>query len=135
MANLKSSLTKWSPVIQSVMRIIIALLFIEHGTEKLFSFPVGIEGITISAFSLLWFAAVLEFLGGLLLLLGLFTRPAAFILAGEMASAYFIAHAPKSFWPIVNQGELAILYCFVFLYLAFAGGGKWSLDRALRKID
>jgi len=117
------------------MRIIIALLFIEHGTEKLFSFPVGIEGITISAFSLLWFAAVLEFLGGLLLLLGLFTRPAAFILAGEMASAYFIAHAPKSFWPIVNQGELAILYCFVFLYLAFAGGGKWSLDRALRKID
>ena len=117
------------------MRIFIALLFIEHGTQKLFSFPVGIEGVTISAFSLLWFAAVLEFLGGLLLLFGLFTRPAAFIVSGEMASAYFMAHAPKSFWPIVNQGELAIAYCFVLLFLAFAGGGKWSLDHAIRKID
>jgi putative oxidoreductase len=135
MANLKSFLTKWSPVIQSIMRIVIALLFVEHGAQKLFGFPIGIEGFTFSLFSLLGLATILEFFGGLLVFLGLFTRPAAFILSGEMASAYFIAHAAKSFWPIVNQGELAIAYCFVFLFFAFAGGGKWSLDRALRKVD
>jgi len=135
MANLKSFVAKWSPVVQSIMRIVIALLFVEHGAQKLFGFPVAIEGFTLSLFSLLGLAAILEFFGGLFVLLGLFTRPVAFILSGEMATAYFIAHAPKSFWPVVNQGELAIAYCFVFLYLAFAGGGPWSLDRALRKID
>jgi putative oxidoreductase len=135
MANLKSFVAKWSPVVQSIMRIVIALLFVEHGAQKLFGFPVAIEGFTLSLFSLLGLAAILEFFGGLFVLLGLFTRPVAFILSGEMATAYFMAHAPKNFWPVVNQGELAIAYCFVFLYLAFAGGGPWSIDRALRKID
>lgn len=135
MADLKSFITKWSPVIQSIMRIVIALLFMEHGAQKLFGFPASMEGGTVALFSLTGLAGVLEFFGGFLLLLGLFTRPVAFILSGEMANAYFIAHAPLSFWPIVNQGELAIVYCFVFLYFAFAGGGSLSLDRALRKID
>ncbi len=135
MANLKSVVVKWSPVVQCIMRIVIALLFMEHGAQKLFGFPVAMEGFTLSLFSLLGLAAVLEFFGGLLVLFGLFTRPVAFILSGQMAAAYFMAHAPKSFWPIVNQGELAILYCFVFLFLAFAGAGPWSLDRALRKVD
>jgi putative oxidoreductase len=135
MADIKSFVAKWTPGVQSILRIIIALLFMEHGAQKLFGLPVAMEGFTLSLFSLLGLAAILEFFGGLLLLLGLFTRPVAFILSGQMAAAYFIAHAPKSFWPVVNQGELAIVYCFVFFYLAFAGGGPWSLDRALRKID
>ncbi|OHD71035.1 MAG: DoxX family protein [Spirochaetes bacterium RBG_16_49_21] len=135
MADLKSFVAKWSPVVHSIMRIMIALLFMEHGAQKLFGLPVAMEGFTLSLFSLLGLAAILEFFGGLFVLVGLFTRPVAFILSGQMATAYFMAHAPKSFWPVVNQGELAIIYCFVFLYLAFAGGGSWSLDRALRKID
>src|SRR3990172_2809101 len=134
MADLKSFVAKWSPVVHSIMRIMIALLFMEHGAQKLFGLPVAMEGFTLSLFSLLGLAAILEFFGGLFVLVGLFTRPVAFILSGQMATAYFMAHAPKSFWPVVNQGELAIIYCFVFLYLAFAGGGSWSLDRALRKI-
>jgi putative oxidoreductase len=117
------------------MRIVIALLFIEHGAQKLFGFPVAIEGFSLSLFSLLGLAAILEFFGGLFVLLGLFTRSVAFILSGEMAFAYFKAHALRSFWPVVNQGELAIVYCFVFLFFAFAGGGPWSLDRVMRKID
>ena len=96
MANLKSFVAKWSPVMQSILRIVIALLFVEHGAQKLFGFPVAIEGFTLSLFSLLGLAAILEFFGGLFVLLGLFTRPVAFILSGEMATAYFMAHAPKT---------------------------------------
>jgi putative oxidoreductase len=135
MADLKSIVTKWSPLVQSIMRIVIAFLFLEHGAQKLFGFPVAREGFTLSLFSLVGLAGILEFFGGLLILFGLFTRPVAFILSGEMAVAYFMVHAPKGFWPIVNQGELAILYCFVFFYLAFAGGGSFSIDRAIHKVD
>lgn len=138
MSDLKSIINKWSPLVLSIMRIVIGLLFIEHGTQKLFAFPAAMEmlnGGTVSLPSVLGFAAILEFVGGLLILLGLFTRPVAFILSGQMAVAYFMVHAPMSFWPALNHGELAIIYCFIFLYLVFAGGGTISLDRSLRKID
>ncbi len=135
MENLKSFVAKWSPVVQSIMRIVIGLLFLEHGAQKLFGLPVAMEGFTLSLFSLVGLSAILEFFGGLLVFLGLFTRPVAFILSGEMAVAYFMVHAPKSFWPVVNQGELAIVYCFVFLFFAFNGGGQLSLDRTVRKMD
>ena len=138
MSDLKSFVTKWSPVVQSIMRIIIALLFMEHGAQKLFAFPAAMDslnGQTVPLLSLLGFAAVLELVGGLFIFLGLFTRPVAFILSGQMASAYFMVHAPMGFWPVLNHGELAVIYCFIFFYLAFAGGGTMSLDRLLRKID
>jgi putative oxidoreductase len=105
-----------------------ALLFMAHGTQKLFAWPVGEPQPTVPLFSLMGLAGVLETFGGLLLALGLFTRPVAFVLAGEMAVAYFMAHAPRGFWPILNKGEPAVLFCFLFLYLAAAGGGPWSLD-------
>jgi putative oxidoreductase len=113
----------------SVLRLITALLFLQHGMQKLFGFPPPPNGAGPAAFSLLWCAGILEFVGGLLLIVGLFTRPVAFILSGEMAFAYFMAHAPRGFFPALNGGDAAILYCFVFLYLAAAGGGAWSLDR------
>jgi putative oxidoreductase len=106
-----------------------ALLFMAHGTMKLLGFPAS-DNPGPALFSLMGFAGVLELVGGLLLVLGLFTRPVAFILAGEMAFAYFMAHAPQSFFPIVNRGESAVLFCFVFLYLAAAGAGPWSVDAA-----
>ncbi len=106
-------------------------MFTMHGTQKWLSFPVPPAKPTV-LWSLSGAAGVLEFAGGLLLLFGLFTRPVAFVLSGLMAFAYFIAHAPNGFWPIVNRGELAVMYCFVFLYLAAAGGGPLSLDRVLR---
>lgn len=120
---------RWQPRLLSLLRIATALLLLQHGTAKLLGFPhVGMfNGMRF--LSLLGAAGVLEFAGGLLLLLGLWTRPVAFILSGEMAFAYFLVHAPKSFFPILNQGELAALYCFVLLYLAAAGGGAWSLMR------
>lgn len=121
--------TTWSPRLLSVMRIVIAFLFMQHGGQKLFDFPVAKAGPALELFSLMGLAGALELFGGLLLLLGLFSRPVAFVLSGQMAVAYFMAHAPRGFWPIANQGELAVLYCFVFLYLAAAGGGPWSLDR------
>lgn len=123
-------MTVWAPRMLAVLRIVLALLFIEHGTQKLFSFPVPPPFPNPAAFSLLWFAAVLEVGGGVLVLIGLFTRPVAIVLAGEMAVAYFMAHAPRGFFPAVNGGEGAILFCFVFLYLAAAGAGAWSADRA-----
>jgi putative oxidoreductase len=128
MVDLNSFYVQWSPRILSILRIVTAILFIEHGTFKLFNYPLIREADTPPLLSLLGIAGLLEFFGGLLILLGLFTRPTAFILAGEMAVAYFLAHAPHAFWPAVNRGELAALYCFVFLYLAVAGGGSWSLD-------
>ncbi len=122
--------TVWAPRALAVMRIVVALLFIEHGTQKLFSFPSTPPVGNPPLFALLWFAAVLEAGGGLLVALGLFTRPVAFLLSGEMAVGYFMDHAPRGFFPVLNGGEGAILYCFVFLYLAAAGAGAWSLDRA-----
>ena len=120
---------EWTPRLLSVLRIVAALLFLEHGTQKLFGSPVPANGAGPAAFSLIWFAAVLELVGGLLLLVGLFTRPVAFVLSGEMAVAYWMAHAPRSPFPVANGGDAAILFCFVFLYLAAAGGGAWAADR------
>ena len=124
-------LTRWSPHMLAVLRIVTALLFIEHGTQKLFGFPAG--GPPQSALlSLDGVAGLLELAGGLLILIGLFTRPVAFVLSGFMAVAYFMGHAPKSFFPVNNGGDDAILYCFVFLYLVFAGAGAWSVDESRR---
>lgn len=122
----------WTGRVLSVLRIMTAALFLEHGTSKLFGFPPSpfpVPGL----FSLIGASAILEGVGGLLLLLGLFTRPTAFILCGEMAVAYFLVHAPQGFFPMLNHGEGAIQYCFVFLYLIFAGAGPWSLDALLRE--
>lgn len=119
----------WQPRLLSLLRIVTALLLLQHGTAKLIGFPHVAMFDNIRLLSLVGVAGVLEFAGGVLLFLGVFTRPVAFILSGEMAVAYFIAHAQKSFFPILNGGELAVLYCFVLLYLAAAGGGEWSFAR------
>jgi putative oxidoreductase len=131
MSDISAFWSKRSAVLLSILRIVAAFLFMQHGMQKLLGFP-GAGDRKVELMSLMGFAGCLELIGGGLLLLGLFTRPLAFVLAGEMAFAYFIAHAPQSFWPILNHGEDAVLYCFVFLYLSAAGGGPWSLDRALR---
>lgn len=128
-AELNSFYSKWTPRLLSILRVVVALLFIEHGSQKLFGFPVPLG--TGSLPPMLLVAGVLEFFGGLLILFGLFTRPVAFLLSGEMAVAYFTSHAPQGFFPLQNMGELAALYCFVFLFLAVAGGGVWSLDNLL----
>lgn len=122
----------WTARVLSVLRIVTALLFMEHGTSKLFGFPPSPFPVH-SLMSLIGVSAVLEAVGGGLLVLGLFTRPVAFILCGEMAVAYFMAHAPHSFFPLLNKGDSAIQFCFVFLYLVFAGPGPWSLDALLHK--
>lgn len=127
-------LNSWSPRILSVLRIIIGFLFIWHGSQKLFGFPPSQGGGDGGGIVLV--AGILEFFGGgVLFLLGLFTRPVAFILSGLMAVAYFMVHASGGFLPIVNHGELAVVYCFVFLYFIFSGGGSWSLDRLIWKRD
>lgn len=127
-------LDKFSPQLLSVLRIVSALLFIAHGTSKLFGFPpTEMFAAAPQPMTLMWFAGVLETFGGALLLIGLFTRPVAFILSGMMAAAYWMAHAPQAFYPIQNGGDAAILFCFVFLYIAAAGGGSWSADRLLLK--
>jgi putative oxidoreductase len=130
--NIHELETVWAPRVLSILRIVAALIFMEHGTQKLLGFPPG-DRPQPELFSLIGLAGVLELFGGILLVLGLFTRPVAFILSGEMAVAYWMAHAPQSFFPIVNGGDSAILYCFVFLYLAVAGGGAWSLDNVRRE--
>lgn len=117
----------WSPRLLSVLRIVVGFLYMAHGTSKLFNYP-GHMGY-IPLFSLIGIAGILEVAGGWLILFGLFTRPVAFLLSGEMAFAYFIVHAQKGFWPLLNHGEPAVLYCFIFLYFAAAGGGPWALDR------
>ena len=122
----------WSPRLLSVLRIMTALLFLQHGTAKFFGFPHVAMFDNLQFVSLLGAAGLLELVGGVLILIGLFTRPVAFILSGFMAVAYFMAHAPQGFYPLQNQGELAVLYCFVFLYFAAAGGGEWSVDAARR---
>lgn len=124
--------TGWAPYVQSVLRIVVAFLFIAHGTQKLFAFPVAEPRDPVPLVSLLGLAALLETLGGLLLLVGLFTRPVAFLVSGEMAVAYFMAHVPRGFWPLLNGGEPAVLFCFVWLYLAAAGPGPWSVDALWR---
>lgn len=120
----------WAPVLLSILRIVTAFLFMQVGTAKLFAFPGAIlpGGATAPAGSLPWVAGVLETFGGLLVLIGLFTRPIAFLLSGEMAVAYFLVHAPRGFWPVLNQGASAALYAFLFLYLSAAGAGPWSAD-------
>lgn len=128
MTTTNPSLALRAPRMLSVLRIVAALIFLEHGTQKLFGFPPPMNGVQPAMYSMLWFAAVLELVGGLLLLVGLFTRPVAFVLSGEMAAAYWIAHAPRSPFPAVNGGDAAILYCFVFLYFAVAGAGAWAVD-------
>lgn len=123
------NLGRYAPHALALLRIIAALLFIQHGTMKLFGFPVtGSGGGAAGLSALMLLAALIETIGGLLLLFGFLTRPAAFILSGEMAVAYFMAHAPRGFFPLANGGDLAILFCFVFLYLFFAGPGAWSVD-------
>jgi putative oxidoreductase len=119
---------RWSPYLLSALRIATAFTFISHGTQKLFGYPALEPRDPVSLVSLLGLAAVLELVGGSLVLLGLFTRTIAFLLAGEMAFAYFMAHAPRHFWPILDGGEVVVLFCFVWLFLAAAGPGRWSLD-------
>jgi putative oxidoreductase len=133
MTNSSSFCAKVSPVLLSIMRIAVGLLFVSHGAQKLLGYPAGGQRVE-HLMTLMGLAAILELVGGALILLGLLTRPAAFILSGEMAVAYFKVHASNGsgFWPIQNHGELAVLYCFVFLYLAAAGAGPISVD-ALRK--
>lgn len=121
-------LEKYRPQLLAVLRVVAALLFMEHGTAKLFAFPVPQPGVPDPLPTMLLIAAIIEVAGGALIALGLFTRLAAFIAAGEMAAAYFIAHFSRGFWPVANMGDAAILFCFVFLYISAAGPGAWSLD-------
>ncbi len=120
----------WAPQLLSVLRIVAAFLFIQVGTAKLFAFPGAVMpgGGTAPIGSLAGIAGLLETVGGGLLILGLFTRPVAFVLSGEMAVAYFYGHAPQGFWPVLNMGTDAVLYCFLWLYFSAAGPGPWSLD-------
>jgi putative oxidoreductase len=127
------NLTAWAPRVLSILRIVTALLYMQHGLMKLFHFPAPQPGVTDPLPPLLLAAAVIEVVGGTLLTLGLFTRLAAFICSGQMAFAYFMVHAPNGFYPALNMGEAAVMYCFAFLYLVFAGPGPWSLDAVVRK--
>ena len=121
-------LSRWQPQVLALLRIVTGLLFLEHALSKFFAFPVPFPVHPLPP--MLVAAGVIELVAGILIALGLFTRLAAFIASGEMAVGYFMMHFPKSFWPIVNQGEAAILFCFVFLYIAAAGPGAWSIDGA-----
>jgi putative oxidoreductase len=123
--------TSWAWRMLSVLRIVSGLVFWQHGVQKILQFPVARPGPEVMSLS--WFAGMIELVLAPLLIVGLFTRPVAFILAGEMAFAYWIGHGSRGFFPSVNGGNLAIMYCFVFLYLAFAGGGPWSVDNAMRR--
>ncbi|SFH33689.1 putative oxidoreductase [Palleronia marisminoris] len=123
-----TTLDRYAPQVLSVLRIVSALIFFVHGTQKILGFPAS--DMNPAAFSMPWIAGILELVGGALLILGLFTRPVAFVLSGLMAFAYWIAHAPQSLYPALNGGDAAILFCFVFLYFVFAGPGPWSLDAA-----
>ncbi len=133
---LSNTLNVWAPRWLSVTRAIAGLLYMQHGLQKLFVFPGPMPGMSAQAADVSSFMGVtglLELVGGLLLVIGLFTRPVAFVLSGMMAVAYFMVHAPKGFYPILNGGDLAILFCFFFLYLFFAGGGVWGLDAIMTR--
>jgi putative oxidoreductase len=127
---MREALDRYSPHALAVLRIVTALIFMLHGLQKLFGFPAPPEGGLPPAFSLFWVGAIMELAGGLLILVGLFTRPVAFLLAGEMAVAYWMFHAPQSLYPALNGGDATILYCFVFLLFVFTGPGAWSIDAA-----
>jgi putative oxidoreductase len=118
-----------APAIHSIFRIVTGLLFLEHGTGKLLGFPHGLPYVDQMPTGMLYFTGTIELIGGLLIVLGLFTRPVAFVLSGFMAVAYFMAHFPMSFFPAINFGEPAVLFCFAFLYLAAAGPGPWAIDK------
>jgi putative oxidoreductase len=135
--NISAKWPAWAPRLQSLLRIVAAIMFTMSGTMKLFAFPIGVppSGGTVPLMSQAGIGGIIELIGGGLLLLGLFTRPVAFILAGEMAVAYFQFHYPQGFWPIMNGGTNAILYCFLWLYFSAAGAGPWSLDATLRNTD
>ena len=124
------ALDRYAPYALAVLRIVTALIFIEHGTQKLFGWPAPPASGLPAVMTLSWVGGVLEAVGGVFILLGLFTRPVAFVLSGEMAVAYWMFHAPRSLYPLLNGGDAAILYCFVFLLLVFTGPGAWSLDGA-----
>ena len=126
--TLDDRITRLTPHVLSIVRIVVGLLFLEHGLSKLFGFP---NGTVREMFTLSWYSGVIEFGTGALLTLGLATRAAAFLASGEMAFAYFLSHAPKAFFPLINGGDAAILYCFIFFYFVFAGAGPWSLDALL----
>jgi putative oxidoreductase len=130
---MNETLSAWAPRALSVLRIITGLLIIQHGMGKIIGFPAFPAYASVQPLSLIGAAGFIELIGGALLILGLWTQPAAFILSGEMAFAYFIAHAPKDFHPLINGGTLAILYCFTCLYLSTAGAGPWSLDASMKK--
>ena len=123
---------KYTPEMLSVVRIVVALLFLEHGSAKLLGFPPSPHGEP-AFMTLMWFQGLIELVGGLLLAIGLFTRPVAFVLSGNMAVAYFMGHASKGFFPLLNGGDAAILYCFIFLLFFIAGPGRWSLDTELTR--
>lgn len=126
--------TVWAPRVLSIVRVVSALIFMAHGTQKLLNFPPRANNAAApDILSMYGIAGSLEIVGGALLLVGLFTRPVAFVLSGLMACAYWIGHAPRSLYPVLNGGDASILYCFLFLYFVFAGGGAWSLDKAIWK--
>jgi putative oxidoreductase len=129
------NLSRYQPYALGVLRIMTALLFIEHGTQKLIGFPPSMEGGAGVLDGMTLVTAILEAFGGFLILIGFLTRPVAFILSGFMAVAYFMAHAPQNFFPVNNMGDAAILYCFIYLYLFVAGPGAWSVDSARRGVS
>ena len=126
-ARLSATLSPLAPYMLSILRLVAGLLFLEHGLMKLVGFPAPMR-VPVALFSLYGAAGTIETIGGLLVAIGLFTRPAAFIMSGEMAFAYFLEHFPHSFFPALNAGDAAVLFCFLYLYLVFAGGGAWSID-------
>jgi putative oxidoreductase len=137
MSSLEDRWRAVAPYLLSVLRIVAGFLFMQFGTAKLFGFPAPImpDGGTAPIASLVGLAAILESFGGLLLLIGLFTRPVAFLLSGQMAAAYFLGHAPQGFWPVLNQGTDAVFFCFLWLYVSARGGGPWSIDAVLRRAE
>jgi putative oxidoreductase len=136
-SNLARRWKVWTPYVLSVLRIMAAFVFFTYGTAKLFAWPAALmpNGATVQVASLIGVAAILETVGGLLLLAGLFTRPVAFLLSGEMAYAYLTGHAVRGFWPVLNQGTPAVLFCFIWLYISAAGPGPWSLDALMRRTE
>ena len=130
MAEISATLTTWAPRVRSILRIMTGLLFLQHGTMKYFNFPPS-DYFAGGLDNLMKVAGGIELIGGVLIIIGLFTRPVAFICSGFTAAAYFMAHAPQGFFPALNGGELAALYCFVFLYMAARGGGRYSLDASM----